>query len=253
MQPDRSAVAGHLPGQIHHLLFRPVAGVRGRMKIDRVDLHTALGDHPSRYRRIDSSGQKEHALAVGSHRHSSGAGNFNGVHIDFFPDLDIQHHFRIMHVHLHLGISVQKHAAHLAADFHGFHGIVLPRPPGIHLESEIPIRIGFSHIGDHSAAQALKTFVLQLDHRADLGDAEHGFQSLNRFLIIIALGKNLHIYPASGAPDRELSFAALQRMADLTNQSVLKNAPVSSFHTDFRILNQKRSEFHNTPYSGGKC
>src|SRR5699024_7573251 len=33
----------------------------------------------------------------------------------------------------------------------------------------------------------------------------------------------------------------------------LKDAAVSSLHTDFRILNQKRSEFHNTPFSRDKC
>ena len=253
MQPDRSAVAGHLAGQIHHLLLRPVAGVRGRVKIDRVDLHTTLGDHPACHRRIDSAGQKKHALAVGSHRHSAGAGNFNRIHIDFFPDLDIQHHLRIMHVHLHLRIGVQKHAAHFAVHLHGFHGVVLSRPPRIHLKGKIPVRIGFSHVRDHSAAQTLKAFVLQLDHRADLGDAEHGFQSLNRFLIIIALGKDLHIYPASGAPDSKFSLAPLQRVTDLPDQGVLKDAAVSSLHTDFRILNQKRSEFHNTPFSRDKC
>ena len=89
MKLNGAGVAGYLLGQVDDLLLRSLAGVRRSVEIHSLNDNASLGNHVSCYRAVDSAGEKEHGLSVGSHRHSARAWNHQGVNIDLASDLHV--------------------------------------------------------------------------------------------------------------------------------------------------------------------
>ncbi len=118
MEPDRSCISRHDPGQIHDLLLRTFAGIRRRMEISRLDPDSPLGDHIACHRAVDPAGQQKHRLPVGSHRHPACSGNDLGIDIYLVPDLNIQHHVWMMHIHPGLRKRVKDRLSQVTVDLH---------------------------------------------------------------------------------------------------------------------------------------
>ena len=86
----------------------------------------------------------------------------------------MQHHLRLMHVHLHFGESIQHCAPKLHIQLHGIHGIIFSRSSGLHLKGKVLILIYLVHIVHKLLRQLLKAFVLPANHRTDGGNAKYG-------------------------------------------------------------------------------
>ena len=149
METDRSAVACNQFCQIHNFLFRSLAGVRRRMEIHRVNLHSAFRNHVSCHWAVDPSGKEQHRLAVGSHRHTARSRDRLGIQIDILTDLHIQIHIRMMHVYLHIRTRVQDPLSQLTVQLHGTEGIRLFRTARTYLEGFLLLPVHLLHVIHH--------------------------------------------------------------------------------------------------------
>ena len=149
----------------------------------------------------------------------------------------MQHHIRLMHIHLHLRKRIQQHASHFPIDRHGIQRIIFSCSSCIHFKGQMLVLINLIHILHQSTAQLIKPFILHLHHGTDIRNAEHLLQMFHRLIIIILLRQHIHINPSPGTMNRKLPLAPLQRIPNLPHKSILKNPPVLPFHTDFRIFN----------------
>ena len=235
---DRSRVRGDKPCQVDDLLLRPLTRVRRRMEISRLDLHASLCDHISCHRAVDPAGEEQHRTAVCPYRHASRPGDDLGIQVDHLADLHIQPDVRVMHIHLHLRVSVQHCLAERTVDLHGVYRIPLVRAPGLHFKRLIALGIHFPHVDDHIFFQLFQLFDRLSHDRADPHDTEHFFQAFYRlFVVVLALA--VYIDPSVAFVDKELSFHILKGVPDLAHKSVLEHIPVFPLYPDLPIFDQK--------------
>ena len=238
MQIDRPRISSHLRCQIHHLLFRTLAGIRRCMEIYRINLNAPLRDHPARHRGIDTAGQKQHGLTACAHRHSSRSRDDLGININLIAYLHIQKDVRLMHVHMHFRICIQNHASQFHVDLHGIKRIILPGASGRHLEALILIRIHRIDIVDNRFPKLVEAFIFHIDHRTDARYAEHFLQVSHR-LVIIKSRHRVHIDTPVCFTHAKLALTLLQSILDLLHQRIFEQIPVLSLHPDLSILDQK--------------
>ena len=235
---DGTTVACHQFCQIHNLLFCTLAGVRRRVEIYSVNLHTALCDHISCHWAVYAAGQKKHGFSSGSHRHSAGSWDHLGVQIYLIPDLQMDKYIRLVYIHFHIGARIQNRSAQLCVQLHRIHGIALLGPSHIHLKCHFSAAVYFFYIGDNSLCKLIISLILQHNSGTDTIDAEHTLQRLHSLLIIkSAAGK--YIDPASFFHHIKGPVHIFQHTADLIHQSVLKDVPVLSFDGYLCIFYQK--------------
>ena len=173
MQINRTRVAGYLSGKIHYLLLRTVTGIWGCMEVNCINLYTSLSDHIACNRGINTTGQKEHCLAVTADRHSTGARNFHRININLFTNFNVEHNIRMMNIYTHFRERIKNYSTHFTVYLLGIHRIILPRTAGIYLEGNVLIRIILVHIIYHGLRKLFKAFILYMDDRTDSTDTEY--------------------------------------------------------------------------------
>ena len=141
MQLDHSGIRGYYPGQIHHLLFSPLRGIRRSMEIDRLYHDASFCYHVACHRRIYTAGKQQHGLSVGAYRHSTGPRYHPCEYIDIMPYFYINDKIRIMHIHMGLRICRKHIIAHVLIYGIGGHRIVLIRPSCLDLKGELSFRM----------------------------------------------------------------------------------------------------------------
>ena len=238
MEIYRARIGRHLGCQIHHFLFRPLTGVRRCMKIYRIDLDTPLRDHPSGHRRINATGQKQHSLAARAYRHATRPRNDLGININLISYFHIQKDVRLVHIHMHLRISLQNGASQFHIDLHGIERVILSGTSGRNLKALMPIRINRANIIHDRLLQLIEPFIFHIDHRTDPGYSEY-FLQMRHSLLIVKLRDRIHIDTSVRLAHGKFTFAFLQSVLDLLHQRIFKQISVLSLHTDLSIFYQK--------------
>ena len=169
MYLDAAAAEAQLPGQVQHFFLRPVRSIGIAVEMDRIDLHAALRDHPSRHRAVNASGQEQGGVSVGSHRHPADGRNHPDIQIGHVPDFDIQHMIRMVHIHLQVGIGVQDPVAGFFIDGWGIHRIPFVTSPGIYFEGSGQV---FCHF-DRLVADRVEILLGHLHCRGNAVHTEH--------------------------------------------------------------------------------
>ena len=142
MELDWSRVSGYELRQVYHLLFGSLTCIRRSMEVSGFYRHPPLRNHISGHRAVDSARQKQHSLAVRSHRHSARAWDYQGVKVYIFPpDLHVEKYVGMMHIHLCLRICLQNDFSQIAVNLIRRVGVLFIGPSRIHLECEIFIGV----------------------------------------------------------------------------------------------------------------
>ena len=205
------------------------------MEIGRLDPDSPLGDHIARHRTVDPAGEQKHCLPIGSDRHPARSGNDLRIDIDLVTDLHIQHHVRMMHIHLRLRERLENYFAQITVDLHRSPWVRLPCAPGFHLEGQALVRISLVHVSNHILLKLFKTLILHTDYRTDPHDPEHPFQMLHRILVIIIFPA-VHIDPGLGLMNLKLAVYVLQCEPHLPDERVLKQIAVLAFDPDLTVF-----------------
>ena len=249
VEPDRAAVGRYDPRKIHNLLFRPLAGIRRRMEVDRIDGHSPLGDHIAGNRGIDSAGEKELCLPVCPYRHASRSGNDMGIDIDLLSDLHGDHTVRMMDIHLHPWASVQNRLSQIRVQLHGILRIAFVGAPRENLKGLSPaFRINLCCIADHGLSHGLESLVLHYHDRADSGNAKYMAHGIYGSLKVEAAVRP-DINSSHFTGNFKFSLHRFQTAGNLADQSLLKENSIFSLDADLGIFNQKRLIIHSIPHS----
>ena len=211
------------------------------MEINRIHIDAPLGNHISRNRRIDSTGQKQHALAVCTKRQPARSRNDLGINTDPFTDFNKQLNLRLMHIHTELRKCIQNRCSKLCIELHGIQRIIFSRPARKHLEGLMLVRIDRIHIIYNVLCKLIKALILQIHNRTDPGHAKYCFQVLYRFFIV-KFRQRIHIDPALRFIYFKSTVASAKCILDLIDQCILKQITVLALNTDLGIFDQKSCE-----------
>ena len=206
------------------------------MEINSVNFHASLSYHITGHRGINASRQKKHRLSSRPHRHAAGPRDSLGIYIYFFPDFNMKQDIRLMHIHFHFRIGIQKNLPCFTIDFHGGERVVLSCSAGIDFKAFLCLRIHFPYVSDDFLSQRIKTFVFHIDYRTYAGNAEHFFQVVHN-LVKIKFGKGFHIDSSLCTAYLKLPLASPDRIFYLLHQCLFKYITVFSFYADFGIFN----------------
>ena len=104
--------------------------------MDALDLHAPFCHHIGRHRGVDAAGEQHHGPSAHACGQTAGAGFGGTVDVGhLIPYFDIDRVFRVVDVHLQVGIGLGDAAADLLGDLDGVEREALVRPLGFHLEA----------------------------------------------------------------------------------------------------------------------
>ena len=227
METDLSRVITDQLRQIHHLLFRPLAGIRRRMKINGLDAHASLRHHITSYRTVYTARQQKHCLSTGSHGHSPWSFDAAHIHISPVADLNIYGNLRLMHVHFGAWHMVDDIRPGLPADLRARHHIILITSLGKYFEGKLPVSQFFLHMIHQFFAHSLKGLVLYQHHRTDMGNAKT-FTELLDHLVKIIFTFCFYIDPAVFPLYKKFSLTLFQFLLYPIPEGIFKHISVFS-------------------------
>ena len=193
VQFNFTGILRHETCQIHHLLFCPFAGIRWRMKINGLYLHTTFCHHISRHRAVNSTRQKKHGSVTGSHRHTARSLDTGNIHIRPLADFHINLNLRMVHIHFGYRHMIDDIRTGFHTNFRTLHLVIFIASLRKYFKGKWLVSQFLFHMRYQFFADMGKRFVLHQYHRTNMSNTKHVGQSFHHFFPVEIIRECLHI------------------------------------------------------------